>query len=210
MNAVGPLTCWFLSKAKFKALFTEDRLNVQFAKRRIAISAEAGHVDVKSRPISASHVEMSAGTRRLVLHAVEGNVLFEGLDAEHKKKIVDEMYQIRIARGETAIKEGEPGNNLYVIETGTFDILVKDEVSGRNTKVAERGPGTIFGELALLYNAPRAASVLATSDAVLWVVDRYTFRYNSHPIMAVIALCYCIHDMLCIIVVLLKMLVRVD
>jgi CRP-like cAMP-binding protein len=151
-------------------------LNVQFAKRRIAISAEAGHVDVKSRPISAGNVEMSAATRRLVLHAVEGNVLFEGLDGDHKKKIVDEMYQIRLARGETAIKEGEPGNNLYVIESGTFDILVRDEVSGRNTKVAERGPGTIFGELALLYNAPRAASVLATSDAVLWVVDRYTFR----------------------------------
>ena len=43
-------------------------------------------------------------------------------------------------------------------------------------KVASRDPGTCFGELALMYNAPRAATVVATSDAVLWAVDRYTIR----------------------------------
>jgi cAMP-dependent protein kinase regulator len=46
---------------------------------------------------------------------------------------------------------------LYVVEKGTFDIFVK---SGDKTrKVAVRGPGTCFGELALMYNAPRAATV---------------------------------------------------
>jgi CRP-like cAMP-binding protein len=53
-------------------------------------------------------------------------------------------------------------------------LVARDD--GKQKKVAERHPGGIFGELALLYNAPRAATVVATSDATCWVVDRFTFR----------------------------------
>lgn len=47
---------------------------------------------------------------------------------------------------------------------------------GQSKRVATYGPGGSFGELALMYNAPRAASVVATSDAVVWALDRVTFR----------------------------------
>lgn len=63
-----------------------------------------------------------------------------------------------------------------MIETGTFDVMVARDDGKSQKKVAERHPGGIFGELALLYNAPRAATVVATSDATCWVVDRFTFR----------------------------------
>ena len=43
-------------------------------------------------------------------------------------------------------------------------------------KVAERGPGTSFGELALLYNSPRAATITALADAVVWAIHRVPFR----------------------------------
>lgn len=69
---------------------------------------------------------------------------------------------------------GAKGDNFYVIERGTFHILVDDQ------KVAVFGDGTdnkSFGELALLYNSPRAATVRSATSAKLWLIDRATFRH---------------------------------
>ena len=58
---------------------------------------------------------------------------------------------------------------------GTFDVYVSknDEPS---KKVWNYVPGGSFGELALMYNAPRAATILCTSPGILWALDRLTFR----------------------------------
>jgi cAMP-dependent protein kinase regulator len=66
---------------------------------------------------------------------------------------------------------GDAGDNFYVVESGDFDIFVN------GNRVASRGPGTSFGELALLYNSPRAATVTSTKPSVLWALDRHTFRH---------------------------------
>lgn len=94
---------------------------------------------------------------------------------------------------------GETGDNFYVVESGYFDILIdgvgkvragrvptRVESGGGGARrlmaivrlqVATRGPMDSFGEKALLYNCPRAATVAATSDGLLWAVDRVTFRH---------------------------------
>lgn len=66
---------------------------------------------------------------------------------------------------------GDAGDNFYVVEEGDFDILVN------SNKVASRGPTTSFGELALLYNSPRAATVVSRARGTLWALDRLTFRH---------------------------------
>lgn len=95
-------------------------------------------------------------------------------DAEHKHLIIGQMWQTEIKAGTSVIEQGDRGDNLYVVESGNFDIFVKS--GSTQTKVARRGAGTCFGELALMYNAPRAATVTATTDCLCWVVDRFTFR----------------------------------
>lgn len=111
------------------------------------------------------------------MRAIAENVLFAGMDEKTKLKIVKEMYLIEIDAEVPAIKHGEMGNNFYVVERGSFDILIPDEDSQDEfTMVASRGPGQCFGELALMYNAPRAATVTATEKSAVWVIDRFTFR----------------------------------
>jgi len=57
-----------------------------------------------------------------------------------------------------------------VLDSGTFDVFVSGD------KKVSYIAGASFGELALLYNAPRAATVKATSDSVVWALDRVSFR----------------------------------
>jgi CRP-like cAMP-binding protein len=80
------------------------------------------------------------------------------------------MFEKRVSAGEDVIRQGDEGDNFYIIDNGQFDVFVDDR------KVITIGDGGSFGELALMYNAPRAATVRAVVDSVLWAVDRQTFR----------------------------------
>lgn len=81
------------------------------------------------------------------------------------------------------IQQGDQGDFFYVVEKGVFDVYVNPAGSvqagpdGLGNKVATIEPGGSFGELALMYNAPRAATVISVdSDSTLWALDRITFR----------------------------------
>ena len=79
------------------------------------------------------------------------------------------LVRVEVAAGETFIREGDPGDLFYVIESGTV------EVTKEGRHVADLGPGDYVGEIALLHDVPRTASVRATADAVLQSLDRETF-----------------------------------
>jgi len=81
------------------------------------------------------------------------------------------FQEVRFKQGQQIIKQGEPGDRFYLLDSGTCDIAVH----GKGTVMkAERG--VAFGELALLHDAPRAATVTAESDVVAWQVDATTFK----------------------------------
>jgi len=89
------------------------------------------------------------------------------------------MTEKRIPKeGVVVIRQGDVGDFFYVVEEGSFDFYIKsgNDPSGLGGKVGSAGPGGSFGELALMYNATRAASVVSTSPGVLWALDRITFR----------------------------------
>ncbi|KAM4812655.1 cAMP-dependent protein kinase type II-beta regulatory subunit-like [Urocitellus parryii] len=86
-------------------------------------------------------------------------------------QVLDAMFEKLVKEGEHVIDQGDDGDNFYVIDRGTFDIYVKCDGVGRC--VGNRGN---FGELALMYNTPRAATITATSPGPLWGLDRVTFR----------------------------------
>uniref|UniRef100_A0A1I8JP85 cAMP-dependent protein kinase type II regulatory subunit n=1 Tax=Macrostomum lignano TaxID=282301 RepID=A0A1I8JP85_9PLAT len=72
------------------------------------------------------------------------------------------MFERRCEPGEKVITQGEDGDNFYVIESGVYDIYYDNKGS--------------FGELALMYNAPRAATIQCASPGSIWAMDRDTFR----------------------------------
>ena len=93
------------------------------------------------------------------------------------------MEKIIPAKDIKVITQGDAGDYFYVVERGVFDIYVNPSghvepgPQGMGKKVNTIGPGGSFGELALMYNAPRAATVVSTEkESTLWALDRVTFR----------------------------------
>jgi len=116
--------------------------------------------------------------------AVKNNFLFSHLASEQEEQILGALFEKPIpAKGIKVISQGDVGDNFYIVETGQFDVYinkagsVQPGVDGNGEKVATVGPGGSFGELALMYNAPRAATVVSTQDkSLLWALDRVTFK----------------------------------
>jgi cAMP-dependent protein kinase regulator len=90
--------------------------------------------------------------------------------------IVDACEEKKYKKNEYVIKQGDNGDNLYIIESGELicEKVFKEGESPTYLKTYKEGE--LFGELALLYNAPRAATIYAKTDCVLWALDRLTFN----------------------------------
>lgn len=76
----------------------------------------------------------------------------------------------RISKGAVLLRQGEAGDDAYVVKSGTLQVYIAQ--NGIEVPIATLGPGDIVGEMALLYNAVRCASVRATSDCELVILDK--------------------------------------
>mmetsp|Transcript_15058 Transcript_15058/g.29014 ORF Transcript_15058/g.29014 Transcript_15058/m.29014 type:complete len:788 (-) Transcript_15058:272-2635(-) len=83
------------------------------------------------------------------------------------------MDTFEVEAGKVVISQGEPGDYFYVINTGKYDVKLKAQ---GDTPVATLEYPSLFGELALMYSSPRAATIQAQEAGSLWRVDRATFR----------------------------------
>jgi cAMP-dependent protein kinase regulator len=103
--------------------------------------------------------------------------LFNALDDKEFAVVVDAMEEKKAQPGDMIIKEGDDGDNLYVVEEGELKCTKVFKGNTEPTYLKDYKPGEAFGELALLYNAPRAATITANTNATLWSLDRNTFNH---------------------------------
>ena len=87
------------------------------------------------------------------------------------------MEEKKFSPGEFVIKQGEDGSELFVVENGSLSCTKLFKGQEAPTFLKKYEAGEAFGELALLYNAPRAANIVADSESHLWCLDRETFNH---------------------------------
>ena len=85
------------------------------------------------------------------------------------ERLARSLVKVELTAGQVVVREGDEGDRFYVVESGTLEVLREGE------HVAEIGPGGSFGEIALLRNVPRMATVRASSGVVLLALDRRHF-----------------------------------
>merc|ERR1719510_1277362 len=139
-------------------------------RRRGAISAEPiREEDIESYVKKV--VPKDYKTMASLSKAIAKNVLFSHLDENERSDIFDAMFPVNAMPGEVIIQQGDEGDNFYIIDTGDVEVFVNGE------KVVQIGEGGSFGELALIYGTPRAATVKAANvDVKLWGIDRDSYR----------------------------------
>ena len=106
---------------------------------------------------------------------------FSGLDDKILNKISDACIVRQFTKNETIVRQGEMGLGLYIIARGR--VKVDREQGGARTQVAELGPEQFFGDMALLDNKPRSATVTGLEDAECLLLTRDSFvkLMNKYP-----------------------------
>ena len=115
--------------------------------------------------------EKSAESAALIQDALKQNFVFENLEEKDRSDLTESFFLRHVSAGTNVINQGDTGDFFYVVDSGSFDIFVDKQ------KVVEITTGGSFGELSLLYNCPRAATVTASVDGKLWAIDRNAFKH---------------------------------
>ncbi|CAL9702813.1 unnamed protein product [Knipowitschia caucasica] len=139
--------------------------------RRVSVCAEAFNPDEDDEDTEPRVVHPKTDEQRCRLQdACRDILLFKTLDQEQFSQVLDAMFELIVQPRDHVIDQGHDGDNFYVIERGVYDIEVSGNVVGQYNNKGS------FGELALMYNTPRAATIIATEEGALWGLDRATFR----------------------------------
>lgn len=103
--------------------------------------------------------------------------MFSSLDESEKAIIVSAMEEKVVPAKFKVIVEGDEGDCLYVVGSGTLQCSKVFKGNSEPTFLKTYQPGEAFGELSLLYNAARAASITTNEECVLYRLDRETFNH---------------------------------
>src|SRR4051794_14685703 len=108
-------------------------------------------------------------SRDAKIRLLSGVSLFSPCAKHELKRIAALADEVEAPEGKTLAKEGETGSEFFVVVAGTAT------AKWRGRKVGQIGPGSFFGEMALLDQGPRAATVTADTDMQLLVLDSRSF-----------------------------------
>ncbi len=119
-------------------------------------------------------------TKKETIERLGSVPLFKGLSQKDLEKILDRTKESFHVAGDVVIDEGKAGIGFHLILEGSASVV-------RNGRTAARlGPGDFFGEMALVDDGPRSATVLAATDLTTVVLSKWEFRplLKDHPEMA--------------------------
>ncbi|KAL6927878.1 hypothetical protein ACO0SA_004501 [Hanseniaspora valbyensis] len=147
--------------------------------RRTSVSAEIISPDSHTEDLDlnltgngdGSGNALSNHESEALIKCLDSNFLFKNLDPQAKNLIIQNLrYQEFPANTDIIVEGDEEGEYFYIIETGTVEYLKGGKKLGEGLK------GATFGELALMYNSPRQATVRSKTFCKMYLLDRITFK----------------------------------
>ena len=126
-----------------------------------------------------------------IAEAIKASFLFQHISPASRELLFSVMEKVKVRAGDWVIRQGDEGDRFYIVDNGRFEVRIKgaasaasaaatddDDEGGKIVHVYSSGTGShpSFGELALMYSTPRAASVIAETDGQLWALHRNIFR----------------------------------
>jgi len=180
VTALSQLQTFKITRDKFQAVGLNRKLH--FAKRKAV--AAGGNRAVKTKTPTAK----TDAERKLIAEALACNESLKTmvqLTEERVNLMIDAAWKEEVPAGKALITEGDlAADYFYIVQEGSFEVLVGaknastsvEQVLGTPMNAGTLSVGKSFGELALLYLVPRAATVRSTMASVVWVIDRRNFK----------------------------------
>jgi cAMP-dependent protein kinase regulator len=181
ITAEDAVQALMITRQKFQDMGLNEKLEFQ---KRQAVGGGAGERKLETKPPSTK----TGADRQIISQAVKSNSFLSemvSLDDSKIQMICDIAWEQTVESGQAIIEQGSDGDYFYMVKEGSFEIFINKSDAGKSAGDAEAAQaervgtiskGSSFGELALLYFAPRAATVKAKQNSVVWVIDRDNFK----------------------------------
>src|SRR5947208_11344766 len=133
-------------------------------------------------PVLSDVQQMSGGTSdelRRRFQILERVAIFFTLPDNTLHALARRLAPASAARGSVIVHQGDPGDTMFIVEAGRCEVYV-EESPGHTITIALMGPDDFFGEMALISEDTRTASVRALEDCRLLTLDRKTL-YETVP-----------------------------
>ncbi|KAK0552442.1 hypothetical protein OC845_001708 [Tilletia horrida] len=155
-----------------------------------SISGVSGGPDDADDAPTKTVIPKSDSQMQRIRSSISNNLLFRNLEDDQYTDVLLAMKEVKVEADHPVIVQGDQGDYFYIVEAGNLDVYIRKDApaitdgsamakldrSNLGEKKVSYGPGDSFGELALLYAQPRAATIISTSPCTLWALDRVTFR----------------------------------
>lgn len=151
--------------------------------RRFSIEQEDYSVE-PGRPFSNVHnrkLSVSQTKKKMDFGMIEAvlssNIVFASFTGDSRKLVIKDLKRKSYMPGDFIVVQGELGDSFYIVSEGELEVLLHNTVESCK-KLAVLTRGASFGDLALLFNRPRTASVQCTTKVVVWYLT--SKQYRSH------------------------------
>ena len=162
-------------ETQFRAQRTMKKRVTSVAGRK-GISAESYGQFNKKEQFKPKFVKKDEQVTAKIKSRILQSFLFNGLENADINIVIGAMEEKKFKEGDIVIKQGDNGDCIYIVESGELDCSIKLPHLENEKYIKTYKPGDSFGELALLYNVPRAATIKAKTECSLWSLDRDTFN----------------------------------
>lgn len=154
----------------------EKQNNLKARGQRSSVSAEVYGLFNKKEDFVARVIPKNEEQKETIRKKCLQSFIFNSLDDQDMITVVNAFEEKKYNTGEYVIKQGDQGDVVYLVDQGKLDCEKVFKTGDPPTYLKTYVAGESFGELSLLYNAPRAATIKAKTNALLWALDRSTFN----------------------------------
>jgi uncharacterized protein YhbP (UPF0306 family) len=123
---------------------------------------------------SAGAVSGRAGAFGAEFHRERSYSIVTNLPVQHAENILSSLQPTEVTAGETIVRQGTPADKILIMVQGEAEVIREED--GFERQIASLGSGDLYGEIAIMRDEPRSASVRAKTDSKLLSLDRESFK----------------------------------
>lgn len=127
---------------------------------------------------TAMHIKKEKNSKdvEMIAHTLSKNYIFKNQSTENRVAVISHMSLLKLSQDEIVFEQGSVGHSFYIVVHGKLNVFRNDEL------INTLSSGDCFGELALLHNALRSATIKTISRVYLWKLDQNSFKQALHSV----------------------------